>query len=135
MQSKTLLLLKVFLLQVLVGLPGTAGFVAEFLLIFSLWKAFGLLVAAVAGTTVILSAAYTLRLVQKLLFGKCAEKDPAPAVFPAAAAWAVVPLLLALVFYGFQPGAILKAARADLLTRLPSAQALIVEDAPHVAGR
>jgi hypothetical protein len=44
-------------------------------------------------------------------------------------------LLVALVFYGFQPGAVLKAARADLLTRLPSAQALIVEDAPHVAGR
>lgn len=118
-----------------VGLPGTAGFVAEFLLIFSLWKAFGLLVAAVAGITLILSAAYTLRLVQKLLFGVCAEKDPAPTVFPAAAAWAVAPLLVALVFYGFQPGPILKAARADLLTRLPSAQALIVEDAPHVAGR
>jgi len=118
-----------------VGLPGTAGFIAEFLLIFSLWKACGLLVAAVAGTTLILSAAYTLRLVQKLLFGNCVEKDPEPPAFPAAAAWAVVPLLLALVFYGFQPGSILSAARADLFTHLPSAQALIVEDAPHVAGR
>jgi NADH-quinone oxidoreductase subunit M len=118
-----------------VGLPGTAGFVAELLLIVSLWKSCGIVVAAIAGTTVILSAAYTLRLVQKLLFGTCAEKDPAPAVFPAAAAWAVVPLLLALIYYGFLPGSILRAARADLLTRLPSAQALIVEDAPHVAGR
>ena len=118
-----------------VGLPGTAGFVAEFLLLIALWKAFGLLVAAVAGTTVILSAAYTLRLVQKLLFGSSAERNPVALEFPAAAAWAVAPLLLALVFLGFQPGPVLKAARTDLLTRLPSAQALIVEDAPHVAGR
>jgi len=118
-----------------VGLPGTAGFVAEFLLLVGLWKGAGIVVAAIAGTTVILSAGYTLRLVQKLLFGKAAQEPHESFDLPAGMAWGVAPLLIALVYFGFQPGAVLKAARPDLLTRLPSAQAPLVEDAPHAPGR
>lgn len=118
-----------------VGLPGTAGFVAELLLIISLWKAWGIVVAAIAGLTLILSAAYTLRLIQKLLFGTPIKDDPTPVEISTSGAWGIAPLLIALVFYGFQPGRILKAARPDQLTRLPSAQATIVEDAAHAAGR
>ena len=118
-----------------VGLPGTAGFVAELLLIVSLWKVWGIWVAALAGLTVILSAAYTLRLVQKMLFGEPSRKDLSPLEMPAGMAWGIAPLLLALIAWGFQPTPILNAARADLLTRLPSANATIVEDAPHAPGR
>ena len=119
-----------------IGLPGTAGFVAEFLLLVALWKGCGIWVAALAGVSLVLSAAYTLRLIQKLLFGKPAQEAASdPMALPSGFAWGVAPLLLALVFWGFLPGPILKAARADLLTRLPSAQASLVEDAPHASGR
>jgi NADH-quinone oxidoreductase subunit M len=111
-----------------VGLPGTAGFVAEFLLIFSIWKAWGILIGIVAGTTVILSAAYTLRMVQKVLFGEPTSETHVSQDLPA-----IVPLVVALIVFGFMPGPILKAARPDLLTRLPSAQATVLEDAAHVA--
>lgn len=118
-----------------VGLPGTAGFVAEFLMLFSLWKVFGVGVALVAGSTVVLSAAYTLRLLQKMLFGAArAETAPSPDI-PALEACAVAPLLVALLVLGFLPGPILKAGRVDLLKRLPSAQAKVVEDATHAAAR
>ncbi|MBK9576113.1 MAG: NADH-quinone oxidoreductase subunit M [Fibrobacteres bacterium] len=118
-----------------VGLPGTAGFVAEFLMLFSLWKVFGVGVALVAGSTVVLSAAYTLRLLQKMLFGASHSHVESSPDVPALEAFAVAPLLVALLVFGFMPGPILKAGRADLLTRLPSAQAKVVEDASHAAAR
>jgi NADH-quinone oxidoreductase subunit M len=122
-----------------IGLPGTAGFVAEFLLLVSLWKACGIVLAAVAGFSLILSAAYTLRLVQKILFGASSQAvaptekiDLAPS-----AALSIAPLIFALVLFGFQPGRITNTVRLQSLIpiRLPSAQAIIVEDAAHAAGR
>lgn len=118
-----------------VGLPGTAGFVAEFLMILALFKAQPFWVALIAGSTVILSAAYTLRLVQKLLFGKAALDEPAePRDLHLGEGFALIPLLLLLVILGFFPAPVLSAARPDLLQRLPSTQTL-PEDAIHAAGR
>ena len=51
------------------AVPGTAGFVGEFTVLLSLWD-LGPLPALVAGFCLILSAAYVLRFVQKVLFGK-----------------------------------------------------------------
>ncbi|MBK8803003.1 MAG: NADH-quinone oxidoreductase subunit M [Fibrobacteres bacterium] len=118
-----------------VGLPGTAGFVAELLMLFSLWKVYGVAVALVAGSTVVLSAAYTLRLMQKMLFGTSHTQAESSPDVPALEALSIAPLLVALVVFGFMPGPILKAGRPDLLTRLPSAQAKVVEDATHAAAR
>ncbi len=118
-----------------VGLPGTAGFVAEFLMILALFKTQPLLLTVIAGTTVILSAAYTLRLVQKLLYGKAALAEPKERRDLALSeGLALVPLLVLLVVLGFYPAPVLSAARPDLLQRLPSTQTL-PEVASHAAGR
>lgn len=118
-----------------VGLPGTAGFVAEFLLLVSIFKVYGIWVAVVAGLTVVLSAAYTLRLVQRMLYGKPALPSTGDNDLSTPEVFALVPILVALVLFGFYPNPILKAARPDLLTRLPVAQAIITEDAAHATGR
>jgi NADH-quinone oxidoreductase subunit M len=51
------------------GLPGTSGFVGEFLVILAAFKA-NFWYAALAATTLILGAAYTLWLVKRVIFGK-----------------------------------------------------------------
>jgi NADH-quinone oxidoreductase subunit M len=50
------------------GLPGTSGFVGEFLVILAAFKA-NFWYAALAATTLILGAAYTLWLVKRVIFG------------------------------------------------------------------
>ncbi|HQF55300.1 MAG TPA: NADH-quinone oxidoreductase subunit M [Fibrobacteria bacterium] len=118
-----------------IGLPGTAGFVAELLLLVSVFKVYGIWVAFAAGITLILSAAYTLRLVQRMLFGAPALPSTERQDLSVSEALGVAPILVALVLFGFYPSPVLKAARADLLTRLPVASAVATEDAAHVAGR
>jgi NADH-quinone oxidoreductase subunit M len=51
------------------GLPGTSGFVGEFLVVLAAFKA-NFWYAALAATTLILGAAYTLWLVKRVIFGK-----------------------------------------------------------------
>jgi NADH-quinone oxidoreductase subunit M len=50
------------------GLPGTSGFVGEFLVILASFKA-SFWYAFLAGTTLVLGAAYTLWLVKRVIFG------------------------------------------------------------------
>jgi NADH-quinone oxidoreductase subunit M len=50
------------------GLPGTSGFVGEFLVILATLKA-GFWYAFLAATTLILGAAYTLWMVKRVVFG------------------------------------------------------------------
>jgi NADH-quinone oxidoreductase subunit M len=58
------------------GLPGTSGFVGEFLVILASFKA-NFWYAFVAGTTLILGAAYTLWLVKRVIFGAVANDNVA----------------------------------------------------------
>ena len=55
-----------------VGLPGTSGFVGEFLVILASFKA-NVWYAFLAGTTLVLGAAYTLWLVKRVIFGAVAN--------------------------------------------------------------
>lgn len=55
------------------AVPGTAGFVGEFTVLLSLWD-MGPLPALAAGLCLILSAAYMLRFVQKVIFGTPARQ-------------------------------------------------------------
>ena len=59
----------VFFAMANVGLPGTAGFVGEFMVILSAFKA-NFWIAFVAATTLILGAAYTLWMVKRVLYGE-----------------------------------------------------------------
>ena len=54
------------------GLPGTSGFVGEFLVIIAAFKA-NFWFALLAATTLILGAAYTLWLVKRVIFGPVAN--------------------------------------------------------------
>jgi NADH-quinone oxidoreductase subunit M len=59
-----------------VGLPGTSGFVGEFLVIIASFKA-SFWYAFLVGTTLVLGAAYTLWLVKRVVFGPVANDDVA----------------------------------------------------------
>ena len=84
------------------AVPGTAGFVGEFSVLLSLWDV-GPLPALVAGFTLILSAAYMLRFIQKVIFGKQArEYEEGKRTMPLEGFSIGVMLSLLLVF-GFHP--------------------------------
>ena len=58
------------------GLPGTAGFVGEFMVILSAFKA-NFWIAFIAALTLILGAAYTLWMVKRVLYGKIVHDNVA----------------------------------------------------------
>ncbi len=59
-----------------VGLPGTSGFVGEFMVIMATFKA-NFWLALLAATTLILGAAYTLWMVKRVIFGEVANDQVA----------------------------------------------------------
>ncbi|MCF0222134.1 MAG: NADH-quinone oxidoreductase subunit M [Fibrobacter sp.] len=59
-----------FVAVLALAIPGTAGFVGEFTVLLSIWDGVGPVPALVAGLCIILSAAYMLRFVQKVIFGE-----------------------------------------------------------------
>jgi NADH-quinone oxidoreductase subunit M len=85
------------------ALPGTANFVGEFMLLFGTYLGLGLVVALIAGLSVILGAVYLLRVVQRWLYGKRHPSLDRLADLGVGEAMAVVPLLLAAFFFGFYP--------------------------------
>ena len=97
-----------------VGLPGTSGFVGEFLTLlgsfgYSPWVALG------ATTGVILSATYALYLYRRVIFG--ALEKPALAGLKDLSAREITllaPLVGLTIWYGVQPGAILNACAASV---------------------
>jgi len=90
-----------------VGLPGTSGFVGEFL---TLLGAYGVntVVAALATTGVILSAAYALWLYARVFFGRFDKPALAGMTdLTAREMGLLIPLAVLVVWYGVKPGAIL----------------------------
>jgi NADH-quinone oxidoreductase subunit M len=90
-----------------VGLPGTSGFVGEFLTLLAAFKV-STSVAFFATTGVILSAAYALYLYRRVIFGvlekpalkALADLSPREIAFMA-------PLVLLTIFFGFYPAPVL----------------------------
>ncbi len=68
--------LMVFFAMANAGLPGTSGFVGEFMVILATFKA-NFWVAVLASTTLVLGAAYTLWMVKRVIFGKVANAQVA----------------------------------------------------------
>ncbi len=94
------------------ALPGTANFVGEFLLLLGIFQD-NPWIAAAAGLSTILTAIYVLRLLQRWLFGKPTGEIVVGDV-PTRLAWAVVPLLIAAVVFGFYPRPISSTASPAL---------------------
>jgi NADH-quinone oxidoreductase subunit M len=64
----------VFFAMANAGLPGTSGFVGEFMVILASFKA-SFWIAFVAATTLILGAAYTLWMIKRVIFGDIANDN------------------------------------------------------------
>ena len=90
-----------------VGLPGTSGFVGEFLTLLGAFKA-NTWVAFIATTGVILSAGYALYLYRRMIFGVM-DKPSLAGIKDMNAREIVVmaPLVLLTIFFGIYPAALL----------------------------
>ncbi len=100
-------LLLLFFTMANIGLPGTSGFVGEFLTLLGTFKA-NPVVAFFSTLGVVLSAAYALWLYKRVVFGELIKeslknlKD-----MSAREVWVVVPLVVATLFLGIYPSIIL----------------------------
>jgi NADH-quinone oxidoreductase subunit M len=95
------------------GLPGTSGFVGEFLVILASFKA-NVWYAFLAGTTLVLGAAYTLWLVKRVIFGEIANDKVAALSDLNGREFLVLGLLaLAVLAVGLWPAPLLDVMRAS----------------------
>ena len=85
------------------GLPGTSGFIGEFLVLMGAFKK-NILVATIASLGVILGAAYMLWLYKRIIFGKLINEEVKKMVdlkrFEIVTLWLLV---LPIIFFGFYP--------------------------------
>ncbi|MEO7504145.1 MAG: NADH-quinone oxidoreductase subunit M [Sphingomicrobium sp.] len=107
-----------------VGLPGTSGFVGEFLSLVGTYRASSW--AAVAATTgIILGAAYMLYLYWRVAFGTQRNADSAAMPdLDARELWLLAPIAAAVLWMGVYPESFMAPMRADvgrLLTRIERA--------------
>lgn len=87
------------------AIPGTAGFVGEFTVLLSIWD-MGPLPAVVAGFCLILSAAYMLRFVQKVIFGKATREYEDGTRMTALEGSSIGVMVVLLLAFGFHPSCI-----------------------------
>lgn len=97
-----------------VGLPGTSGFIGEFLTLVGVFRV-NTWVALFAATGVILSAAYALWLYRRVVFGAL-EKESLKAMLDLSAREKLVlyPLIVLTIFFGVYPAPILDATAASV---------------------
>ena len=108
-----------------VGLPGTAGFIGEFLTLMGAFKA-NPWVAFIACSGVILSAAYALWLYRRVMFGELVKPElktildlnPREMVI-------LTPLVVLTIWYGIRPGTILDAFAAPTEALIKNYQAAL----------
>ena len=97
-----------------VGLPGTSGFIGEFLTLAGTFRE-NTWVTFVATTGVILSAAYALWLYRKMIFGKLEKPNLSGILDLSRRELAMlVPLAVLALFFGFYPAPILDVTAASV---------------------
>jgi NADH-quinone oxidoreductase subunit M len=119
-----------------VGLPGTSGFVGEFLSLVGAYHASSW-VAFVATTGIILGAAYMLYLYRRVAYGPLTKDDVAAMPDLSAREWALLaPIAAAVLWMGIYPESFLAPMRGDvgaLMARI--ARAAPAGDAHVTMGR
>jgi len=108
-----------------VGLPGTSGFVGEFLTMLGAFKA-NTWVAFFAATGVILSACYALWLYRRVVFGRL-EKESLKSMLDLSQREKVllVPLVVLIIFFGVYPQPVMNITAAsvqNLVTQVETAR-------------
>ena len=105
-----------------VGLPGTAGFVGEFLSLVGAYEASSW-VALVATTGIILGAAYMLYLYRRVAYGPLVKEDVAAMRDLSGRELALlVPIAAAVLWMGVYPESFLRPMRRDVATLLARVQ-------------
>ena len=97
-----------------VGLPGTSGFIGEFLILMGAFKK-NFLVATIASLGVILAAAYMLWLYKRVVFGDLINKDLLKMVdlkkYEIIILWA---LAIPTIFFGFYPEPLINTVEVSI---------------------
>ncbi|MFZ4534018.1 MAG: NADH-quinone oxidoreductase subunit M, partial [Alsobacter sp.] len=108
-----------------VGLPGTSGFIGEFLTLLGAFRA-NTWVAAIATTGVILSAAYALWLFARVMFGPL-DKPSLKSITDLSPReiGLLAPLVILTIWYGIHPGPVLDTFAASTDALLKSTQAAL----------
>ncbi len=97
-----------------VGLPGTSGFVGEFLVLLGVFQV-NTWVALFATTGVILSAGYALWLYRKVIFGALEKESLKQLLDLSAREKAVIyPLVVLTIFFGLYPAPVFDATEASV---------------------
>ncbi len=97
-----------------IGLPGTSGFVGEFLALAGIYQ-ISSTVALISTTGIILGAAYMLYLYRRVAFGGQVNADAAAMSDISAREWAMMaPIAAAVLWMGVYPESFLAPMRADI---------------------
>jgi NADH-quinone oxidoreductase subunit M len=108
-----------------VGLPGTSGFVGEFLTLIAAFQA-NTWVAFFATTGVILSAAYALWLYRRVIFGVLDKESLKSMLDLSRREIAIlVPLVVLTIFFGFYPAPIMNVTAAAVDNLVSNYQAAL----------
>ncbi len=97
-----------------IGLPGTSGFVGEFLSLAGIYQT-STLVALISTTGIILGAAYMLYLYRRVAFGGQKNEDAAAMADISPREWAMMaPIAAVVLWMGVYPESFLAPMRADI---------------------
>lgn len=121
-----------------VGLPGTSGFVGEFLTLIGVFRV-NIWIAVIATFGVILSASYGLWLYRRVIFGAL-EKESIKQLLDLdrREVALVVPLVILIILFGFYPAPILDLTHASvdqLVQQYTHAISIAAQDAVLVSNR
>ena len=97
-----------------VGLPGTSGFVGEFMIILSTFKA-SFWVTLLASSTLVIGAAYTLTMYKRVFFGQVTSDKVGALTDMSAINFVIYGLLTLMIFFiGFYPEPVLNLFHASV---------------------
>jgi NADH-quinone oxidoreductase subunit M len=97
-----------------IGLPGTSGFIGEFLILVGAFKK-SFLVAAIASLGVILAAAYMLWLYKRIIFGEILKNELKKMVdLNKSEIFILSSLVFAIIFFGFYPEPLLSTIEISI---------------------
>ena len=103
-----------------VGLPGTSGFVGEFLILIGTFQK-SFLVAAIASLGVILGAAYMLWLYKRVIFGELINKDLLKMLdLNKSEIFILISLAIPVLFFGFYPEPLLNTIELSISNLIDS---------------
>jgi NADH-quinone oxidoreductase subunit M len=117
-----------------VGLPGTSGFVGEFLTLLGIFRV-NTWVALFATTGVVLSAAYALWLYRRVVYGALTKDSLKGMLDLSTREKAIIyPLVLLVIFFGVYPAALLDATASSVSALVDSVTLSIETAAPPAAA-